>query len=179
MVTVIFSSFVMLKDTLIVMIFFFTVVAIASFQVFNGKLKQRCFSPKTVNNKQMKGICNNEYSDNYLNCKQDSDCNPDEICGKIIKNPNNDALNYDTFLYSLIQVQSITVGLPDDDSGRLDRTDAGPAEHDGQVPLALLLRSRLLRLTHHHQSGTRSRHHQVRIGAGNGKNLPFKAGVDK
>jgi hypothetical protein len=91
----------MLKDTLIVMIFFFTVVAIASFQVFNGKLKQRCFSPKT-------GICNNEYSDNYLNCKQDSDCNPDEICGKIIKNPNNDALNYDTFLYSLIQVYQTT-----------------------------------------------------------------------
>jgi hypothetical protein len=38
----------MLKDTLVIMMFFFTVVSIAGQQMFKGKFKQRCFTISTV-----------------------------------------------------------------------------------------------------------------------------------
>jgi hypothetical protein len=45
---VIFSSFVTLKDILIILVFFFTVAAIIGQQIFNGLFKNRCVDLSTV-----------------------------------------------------------------------------------------------------------------------------------
>jgi hypothetical protein len=44
----------------------------------------------------------NEYEDQYKLCKDDNDCSNGDQCGTIIMNPNNNVLNYDTFLFSLM-----------------------------------------------------------------------------
>lgn len=48
MMEVIFSSFVMLKDTMIIMFFYFLVVSICSQQIFSGYFKYRCFDQTSV-----------------------------------------------------------------------------------------------------------------------------------
>jgi hypothetical protein len=54
----------------------------------------------------------NEYEDQYKLCKDDNDCSNEDQCGTIIMNPNNNVLNYDTFLYSLIQVFFLKKDVP-------------------------------------------------------------------
>jgi len=49
MLNAIFSSFAMLKDNIIVMIFYYTIFAITGEQVFGGTLKNNCFDITTVN----------------------------------------------------------------------------------------------------------------------------------
>jgi hypothetical protein len=74
MMEVIFSSFVTLKDILIILVFFFTVAAIIGQQIFNGLFKNRCVDLST-------GICFNEMEsfENYKLCNPLNECddNPD------------------------------------------------------------------------------------------------------
>ena len=48
MVNSIFSSFIVLKDIIIIMIFYYTLFAITGVQIFGGNLKYNCYDVNTV-----------------------------------------------------------------------------------------------------------------------------------
>ncbi|KAL4482140.1 hypothetical protein ABPG72_014953 [Tetrahymena utriculariae] len=100
-----FSSFSLLKDAIILIIFFYLVFAIAGQQLFTGCLKKRCFDSRN-------GI---QFGDNYQNlflCIQDTDCYQyaesnsqiQYICGKGMTSPFWDTENFDSFGWALLNV---------------------------------------------------------------------------
>ncbi|KAL4477028.1 hypothetical protein ABPG72_011725 [Tetrahymena utriculariae] len=101
LVTALFSSIPLLKDAFIILLFFFTVFAIAGLQLFTGQLKTRCFDIYT-------GIKYGDENNNLFVCAQDSDCPPvngaNFICAKGMVSPNSDFYNFDTFGWSLLNV---------------------------------------------------------------------------
>ena len=98
-----FSSLKLLIESLIILMFFYMIFAIAGLQLFSGVLKKRCFHEE-------KGI---ELIDNYIKkniffCIENTDCKKkDYICGKLIENPNWGLTNFDTFIYAFLQVKEI------------------------------------------------------------------------
>ena len=60
----------LLRDTLIILVFFFFVFAIAALQVLSGDLSQRCFNPET-------GVIH----PSDLLCGRTTSCPPGFICG--------------------------------------------------------------------------------------------------
>ncbi|EWS72781.1 cation channel family transporter (macronuclear) [Tetrahymena thermophila SB210] len=101
LVTALFSSIPLLKDAFIILLFFFTVFAIAGLQLFTGQLKTRCIDIYT-------GIKYGDENNNLFVCAVDSDCPPLKgasfICAKGMVSPNSDFYNFDTFGWSLLNV---------------------------------------------------------------------------
>ena len=65
----------MIKDVIIIFVFFYTIMAIAGLALFSGTLKKRCYSESL-------GILTDTL------CSGDSSCDTNFICGKGIANPN-------------------------------------------------------------------------------------------
>ena len=108
MLNALFSSFSMLKDNIIVMLFYYIVFSIAGQQIFSGNLKQNCFNLSLVKVNYYQGIfstANSNYQDAL--CYTDTDCkvSPYTVCAKSNYNPEYNLLNFDTFLFSLLQVK--------------------------------------------------------------------------
>ena len=83
----------LLKDTLILLGFFFLVFAIAGLQVFSGVLKRQCFEIET-------GVRIND--DGMTFCGGSYECPSGFYCGKSNFNPFHNFLSFDNILYSLM-----------------------------------------------------------------------------
>ncbi len=91
-VSAILASMPLLRDTIIVLLFFFIIFAIAGLQLFSGVLKRRCIFIET-------GIPNE--NDEFCGQKP---CDPGYFCGKTNMNPNFGATNFDTIVYAIIAI---------------------------------------------------------------------------
>ena len=90
-----------LKDTIIVLFFFFLIFAIGGLNLFMGQLKQRCVHEMTGNVLVV--------DEDEVICGYDV-CPPDYYCGKRTLNPNSDVTNFDNIFWSLLNVfQCITL----------------------------------------------------------------------
>ena len=99
-----FSSFTLLIDSLIILLFFYMIFAIAGLQLLTGVLKRRCF----VNNfgiEKFKILNQNEEETYY--CQSTADCDKLSMCGKMFNNPNWDITSFDSFMYAFLQVYFI------------------------------------------------------------------------
>jgi hypothetical protein len=94
-----FGAITLLRDSIVVLVFCYTVFAIGGLQLFMGLLKKRCFSAS-------EGIEADE-TDDYPFCSTDSDCADNEVCGKMLKNPDWDITNFDTFGWSFLMVYQV------------------------------------------------------------------------
>ena len=93
------SSIPLLKDTIIILLFFFTVYSIAGTQLMTGNLKFRCVSIQEGRVHEDDLICGGAHS-----------CPGGYFCGKTNDNPNFGVSNFDNALYSLLVVfQSVTL----------------------------------------------------------------------
>lgn len=93
----------LLKDTIIVLLFFFLIFAIAGLNLFMGMLKQRCVNIETgatlVDDEGEEPICGDVEK-----------CPEGYFCGKQTLNPNFDVTNFDNIFWSLLVVfQCITL----------------------------------------------------------------------
>ncbi|EGR31607.1 hypothetical protein IMG5_106200 [Ichthyophthirius multifiliis] len=101
-----FSAVNLLKNSIVVLLFFYIIFAIGGLQLFSGILKKRCIEKET-------GI--ELYINENLNfsfCAHSNDCvkydnTKEYICGKLISNPCNDIVNFDTFGWSFLTVFQI------------------------------------------------------------------------
>ena len=84
----------LLRDSLLVLIFFFLVFAIAGCQLFTGALKNRCFNEDT-------GVIDTTVT---IFCGGGNSCQPGFYCAKSNENPSNGATNFDNIAFSLLQV---------------------------------------------------------------------------
>jgi hypothetical protein len=99
LVTALLSALPLLRDAIIIVLFFFFIFAIAGLQLISGYLKRRCVNTET-------GIINEE----QLLCGGSGECPAGDFCGKRNENPNYGATNFDTVFYSLLAVfQSVTL----------------------------------------------------------------------
>jgi len=92
LVTALLSALPLLRDTIIILIFFFLIFAIAGVQLLSGYLKRRCINIET-------GIKHNE--DLVCGAKQ---CPAGYFCGETNENPNYGVTNFDNILYALLAV---------------------------------------------------------------------------
>lgn len=93
------ESLPLLKDTVLVLMAFFLVFAIAGTQLLTGQLKKRCVS---IENGTL-------YDEEYL-CGSMNECPDGYFCGKQNANPNFGVTNFDNILFSLLVVfQCITL----------------------------------------------------------------------
>lgn len=83
----------LLRDTILVLLFFFLIFAIAGVQLFSGVLMNRCFNIET-------GVV---IAADTL-CGGGNTCPPGYACGKTIENPNLGATNFDNVFYGFLQV---------------------------------------------------------------------------
>jgi hypothetical protein len=82
----------LLGDTLIILVFFFFIFAIAGLQLFGGNLKKRCINENTGLVLSHETICGyNSCPDGYF-------------CGKTLENPAFNQMNFDTIFYALIAI---------------------------------------------------------------------------
>lgn len=87
------SSLPLLRDTILVLLFFFIIFAIAGVQLFTGELKNRCFVIET----------GARYKPDTI-CAADGDCRPGAFCGKSNENPNGGATSFDNVLYAMLLI---------------------------------------------------------------------------
>ena len=98
LVTALISALPLLRDTIIVLIFFFLIFAIAGLQLWSGMLKNRCVSITTGQEHPDGDLCGSRK------------CGEGYFCGKRIGNPNHGVTNFDNILYALLAVfQSVTL----------------------------------------------------------------------
>lgn len=103
MVTALISALPLLFDTLIVLMFFFMIFAIAGVQLFSGQLKKRCIEIES-------GIPHYDLMCGYTQCPGDAfllngalDISLSKyFCGKTNRNLNYGATNFDNVLYSIL-----------------------------------------------------------------------------
>lgn len=89
----------LLRDTILVLVFFFLIFAIAGVQLFSGALMNRCFNFET-------GV---SHPDELL-CGGGTECPPGFACGKTNRNPNFGATNFDNVFYAFLQIfQTVTL----------------------------------------------------------------------
>ena len=88
------SSLPFLKHTIIVLLFFFLIFAIAGVNLFSGMLKQRC-----VNYETGRALDDVEYI-----CGGEIECPPGYFCGKMNVNPNYEVTNFDNIFWALLVV---------------------------------------------------------------------------
>ena len=92
LVTALISALPLLRDTIIVLIFFFLIFAIAGLQLWLGVLKKRCVNIVTGVPHPDDDLCGNRQ------------CPDGYFCGKRIANPNHGVTNFDNILYALLAV---------------------------------------------------------------------------
>lgn len=94
-----FRTLPLLRDTLLILMFLFMVFAIAGLQLYMGILKRRCYDPVTgkafVDEEGETVLCGS------------LTCSPGYVCGKMIVNPNYDAMSFDTIFWSFLMVFQI------------------------------------------------------------------------
>ena len=85
-----------LKNTIIVLFFFFLIFAIGGLNLFMGMLKQRCINIETgyilLDGEGEEEICGS------------AACPEGYYCGKRTLNPNNDVTNFDNIFWALLNV---------------------------------------------------------------------------
>ena len=94
LITALFSALPLLRDTLMILLFFFIIFAIAGLQMFGGLLKQRCVAIQT-------GII---HPDDLICGEIGAGCPGGYFCGKSSQNPNYGITNFDNLFYSLLAV---------------------------------------------------------------------------
>jgi len=93
------SAIPLLRDTIIILIFFFIIFAIAGTQLLTGNLKNKCVSIQT-----------GRYLEVDENICGATACPGGYFCGKSNDNPNFGVTNFDNLWYSLLVVfQSVTL----------------------------------------------------------------------
>lgn len=104
-----FSSFPYILNTLLILFFFLLMYAIVGTQLLMGTLKRRCINKFTGLMIPQTDIQDSSYNGvmcGSLACP-DSDNN---ICSKLLQNPNSNITNFDNFLWSLLMmIQEITL----------------------------------------------------------------------
>ena len=104
-----FSSFPYILNTLLILFFFLLMYAIVGTQLLMGTLKRRCINKFTGLMIPQTDIQDSSYNGvmcGALDCP-DSDNN---ICSKLLQNPNSNITNFDNFLWSLLMmIQEITL----------------------------------------------------------------------
>ncbi len=93
-VSALINSMPLLRDSILVLMFFFLVFAIAGCQLFTGALKNRCFNLET-------GVVD---KNDVLFCGGRDSCRPGNYCAKSNENPANGATNFDNITFALLQV---------------------------------------------------------------------------
>jgi len=91
-VSALVSSMPLLRDTILVLLFFFIIFAIAGVQLFQGILKKRCIDIET-------GIPHP--SDEFCGALK---CEVGYFCGKTNENPNYGVTNFDNILFALLAI---------------------------------------------------------------------------
>ena len=86
----------LLRDSILVLFFFFLVFAIAGTQLFTGAFKNRCYFEDSGLIDARVPICGGQES-----------CLPSTYCGKSNENPANGASNFDNVMFSMMQVFQI------------------------------------------------------------------------
>jgi hypothetical protein len=100
LIVAVISALPLLQDTITILLFFFIIFAIATTQMFNGMLKQRCIAVQTGRVHEDDMLCNPN---------QDS-CPGGYFCAKGSENPNYGVTNFDNVLYALLAVfQCVTL----------------------------------------------------------------------
>lgn len=100
------SALPLLKDTIIVLIFFLLIMAIAGMQLMTGSLKNRCVHLETG---KMLVDTNYRISDSGVICGA-LKCPEEYFCGKMNANPDNGVTNFDNIFYAFLGVfQNITL----------------------------------------------------------------------
>lgn len=93
-----FGAIPLLRDTIIILLFFFIIFAIGGTQLMAGNLKNRCISIQTGMVHPDDLICGSAV------------CPGGYFCGQSNDNPNFGVTNFDNILYSLLVVfQSVTL----------------------------------------------------------------------
>ena len=88
----------LLRDTIVILLFFFLIFAIAALQLWTGIMKQRCVSIDTGIVHPDGDLCGS------LKCPEGY------MCGKTNENPNFGVTNFDTIFYALLVIfQSVTL----------------------------------------------------------------------
>jgi hypothetical protein len=96
-VSTLFYSFSLVMDSLYILLFVIIVFSIAGTQLFSGVLKNRCIE-----------VATGTISD--IICVHSNFCSEGVICGKGIDSPNFSINNFDTFLWSMLNVfQTLTL----------------------------------------------------------------------
>ena len=96
-VSTLFYSFSLVMDSLYILLFVIIVFSIAGTQLFSGVLKNRCIE-----------VATGAISD--VICVHLTVCSEGFVCGKGIDNPNFSINNFDTFLWSMLNVfQTLTL----------------------------------------------------------------------
>jgi len=88
-----FQAMPLLRDTIIILLFFFAIFAIGGTNLMSGMLKNRCYSIQT-------GML---FPDDLPLCAG-GDCPGGYFCGKSNDNPNFGVTNFDNVMYSLLCV---------------------------------------------------------------------------
>ncbi len=91
------SSLPLLMDTIVILLFFYTIFAIAGLQLWHGILRKRCLNIET-------GDVDDSKTCGYQDCGEGS------ICVTYLSNPNWGATNFDNIFSALLTVyQSVTL----------------------------------------------------------------------
>jgi hypothetical protein len=94
LVVAILSAIPLLKDTVIILLFFFVIFAIGGTQLMAGSLKNRCMSIQT----------GTLHDDDIICGSSKSICPGGFYCGKANDNPNYGVTSFDNLLYSMLVV---------------------------------------------------------------------------
>lgn len=101
LIVAVISALPLLKDTITILLFFFIIFAIATTQMFNGMLKQRCFAIQTGQPHPADMMCNPGREDA---------CPGGYFCAKGGANPNYGVTNFDAVPYAALAVfQCVTL----------------------------------------------------------------------
>ena len=93
-----FQAFPLLVDSFLILTFCYLLYALAGLQLFSGILAKRCIFLATGLPDSDDTLCGNLA------------CESDQICSKLIHNPNSDIMNFDNIFYSFLNVfQIVTV----------------------------------------------------------------------
>lgn len=115
LISALFAAMPLLRDTLLILLFFFVVFSIACLQLLAGALKQRCVSIQT----------GATHPDDILCGSGVAECPGGYFCGKQNANPNYGVTNFDSIQYSLLNVfQCITLEGWSDIQTMMQRTFA-------------------------------------------------------
>ena len=100
LMTALLSAIPLLVDTLIILLFFFIIFAIAGCNLLSGELKNRCVGIQT----------GQLHPDEEMLCSGSEECPGGYFCGKSNENPNFGVTNFDNLFYSLLCVfQCVTL----------------------------------------------------------------------